>query len=157
MCRKKVVFVITVQQYFGSKFGHPDVTQLRFENALSLLMRVGELLSEARADGVNVDLIDPDTGTEISGSKGGSGDGGFRLQDSKTGAPGSAHKNGEAVDKYDPDNALDTWLDKFDTGTAGNTKLEYHGLFREHGDDTPGWCHIQTRAPKSGKRTFRAK
>jgi hypothetical protein len=91
--------------------------------------------------------IDPDTGTPISGSKGGTGDGGFRLSTSTTGKAGSKHKTAHAVDVYDPEN----WLDEHITDTL----LAQHGLYREHPDDTPGWCHLQDIAPGSGRRTFK--
>jgi hypothetical protein len=149
--------VITLTQYFGKKFDHPDATAERKANASSLLLRVRDLLVDARAAGVPTYRIDPDTGTSISGAKGGDGDGGFRLQSSKTGAPNSTHKNGQAVDVYDPDNELDKWLDQFETGNGGNSMLIKHGLYREHGDDTPGWAHLQNKPPASGKRTYRAK
>lgn len=98
--------------------------------------------------------IDPDTGNEISGSHGGDGDGGFRLPSSKTGAPNSSHKQACGVDDSDQDNAFDTWLDQFETGDGGNTMLEKHGLYREAPSATPTWCHLTTRAPGSGRRTF---
>jgi len=123
------------------------------ERAGGLLANVEALRQEAEREGVARSL-DPDTGCEISGSKGGDGDGGFRTPGSDTGVPGSAHRSGEAVDVYDPENKLDTWLDTFETGDGGNTKLSVYGLFREAPDSTPGWCHLQTRAPGSGKRTF---
>ena len=103
--------------------------------------------------------IDPDTGTEISGKKNGSGDGGFRYSASKTGAIDSSHKEARGVDDSDQDDAFDTWLDQFevpmpDGQPGGNTKLEEYGLYREHPSTTPTWCHLTTRAPSSGKRTF---
>jgi len=38
--------------------------------------------------------------------------------------------------------------------TITDALLEAHGLYREHPEATPGWCHLTTRAPKSGRRTF---
>lgn len=149
--------MITAAQYFGAK----PHTQADEEVAKDLLARVNALIGEAVAAGAFVRVIDPDTGTEISGARGGAGDGGFRVRTSITGRPGSSHKEAKGVDPYDPDSRLDTWLDRFEDGNGGNSKLEAYGLYREHPDATRGgtpeqdWCHLQTRAPGSGRRTFR--
>jgi hypothetical protein len=142
--------MITVYQYFGQK----DHTQEHMDNATLLLSRVEALIVDACDDGAFVREIDADTGTCISGSKGGAGDGGFRLSNSTTGAPTSSHKEARAVDVYDPKNALDTWLDSFEDGNGGNLMLEQHKLYREASKHTPGWCHLTTRAPGSGRRSF---
>lgn len=97
--------------------------------------------------------VDPDTGTEISGKKGGDGDGGFRTPGSREGAANSSHREGRGVDDFDPDDAFDSWLDGFEADGL-NTKLTEYGLYREHPSATPGWSHLTTRAPASGKRTF---
>lgn len=142
--------MITQQQYFGSKEHSPE----QADNATTLLEREEALVKDAEADGAFERAIDPDTGTEISGSKGGAGDGGFRAPDSTTGAPGSSHRDAKAVDRYDPRNQLDTWLDQFEDDKGGNLMLEQHRLYREAAKHTQGWCHLTTRAPKSGNRTF---
>ena len=142
--------MITLQQYFGSK-AHDQEQE---DNATLLLERVVDLCDEAAADGEFQWTIDPDTGTCISGSKGGAGDGGFRAPDSTTGGPGSSHREGRGVDVYDPKNLLDIWLDCFETADGGNLMLEQHRLYREAAKHTPGWCHLTTRAPKSGRRSF---
>lgn len=61
---------------------------------------------------------------------------------------GSCHFTGEGVDIADPDGKLGAWLKK------NEKKLEELGLYIEDLAYTPGWCHLQTRAPKSGKRFF---
>ena len=81
--------------------------------------------------------IDEDTGTQISGSKGGSGDGGFRLPQSRTGVKGSSHKQGMGVDIYDPRGAFGRWIT--------NAHLEEYDLYQEAMKFTPGWVHLQTR------------
>ena len=136
---------ISVIEYFGTKIDDPAATEQMVDNATKLLRQVNKLLEEADGDGILL-IPDPDTGTLISGSKGGSGDGGFRLPDSATGRPLSAHKQARAVDVYDPKNDLDRWIT--------DRTLSVYGLYREHPDSTMGWCHLQTKAPKSGKRTF---
>lgn len=143
--------MITIQQYFGSK-AH---TQAQEDSAIDLLERVDRLTSEAEAVGQFRRRIDPDTGSEISGSPGGAGDGGFRLPTSTTGTATSSHREARAVDVYDPANELDTWLNDFEDGQGGNSKLEEYGLYREHPDATIHWCHFTTRPPRSLKRTFR--
>jgi len=105
------------------------------------------MLDAARWAGVYTDKIDPDTGTRVSGSKNGNGDGGFRLSSSTTGAKNSKHKQAQAVDIYDPDDALDDWLT--------DERLQEFGLYREHPKYTPGWCHLQSVSPPSGNRTFK--
>lgn len=141
--------MITVAQYFGSK-PHTEAQEALAEELLS---RVNSLLDEAYTHGV-YEFIDPDTGTQISGSKGGAGDGGFRLPTSTTGSGKSSHKEARGVDCFDPADDIDTWLNEFDRAGGQNSMLEKHGLWREHPDYTKGWCHLTTRAPKSGRRTF---
>lgn len=138
--------MITLPDYFNSKFDHPEATEAMKDNARQLLDRVNALLDEARQAGVYGDWIDADTGTCVSGSRGGSGDGGFRLQASATGAPRSAHKTARAVDVFDPKDELDKWV--------SDAILSRHGLYREAGEKTPGWLHVQSIAPGSGRRTF---
>jgi hypothetical protein len=123
--------------------------------AADLIQRRNELRRAWSADTGGVCPINPHTNCEISGSPGGDGDGGFRSPGSRTGAPNSAHRDGLAVDDYDPGNAFDDWLTTFDEdGGARNAMLALHGLYREAPEATPGWAHIQTRAPASGRRTF---
>jgi hypothetical protein len=138
--------VITLQDYFGAKILNPEVTETFKLNAQGLLDRVNDLLGEARVVGVYQDWIDVDTGTRISGTRGGSGDGGFRLSTSTTGAPGSQHRKARAVDIVDPVNNLDVWLT--------DECLSRHGLYREEPSKTPKWCHLSSHPPSSGKRTF---
>ena len=149
--------MITREQYFGTK---PHI-EAQADAADALLARTNALQAEYRDATGQAEDIDPDTGTEISGSKGGSGDGGFRLDTATTGRAGSAHKVlpaekplGAAVDCSDQDNGLDEWLDGFEYGDGRNTMLEKHDLYREHPSATPTWCHLTDRAPGSGKRTY---
>lgn len=141
-------------------FGKPH-TDAQRAAATDLLQRVDALTEEAIAEGAYERAVDPDTGCEISGARGGDGDGGFRTPSSATGAPLGAHRilpaddpKGAAVDLFDPQDRLDAWLDGFEAPGGGNSKLEKHGLYREHPSKTPGWCHLQDVAPASGHRTF---
>lgn len=134
--------MISLLDYFGGKQHSPE----QEDAADDLLLRANALIDEAVADGDFKREADPDTGCEISGARGGSGDGGFRLSNAVTGAFNSSHKQAKAVDVYDPYGALDDWIT--------DETLERHGLYREDPKDTPGWTHLTTRPPKSGKRTF---
>lgn len=125
---------------------NPEATLEMKTNAQELLRKVDALLMRSVLDGVYGAPIDPDTGTLISGSRGGAGDGGFRLSTSTTGAAHSPHKTAHAVDVYDPANILDAWLT--------DEILEEFGLFRETPTATNGWCHLQDTPPRSGRRTY---
>lgn len=133
--------MITIEQYFGKK----EAPVEHIANAVELLRHVNALLEEAEADGLRLHN-DPDTGTKISGSKGGAGDGGYRLPDSTTGKPSSSHRSGEGIDIYDPGDRLDKWITR--------DVLIRHNLYREASPFTQGWSHLTTRRPKSGNRSF---
>ena len=136
--------MITLQDYFNDK-PHPTEYNL---NALTLLYRVNNLIAAYLTDTGNLVLINPVTGNQISGSK--SGDGGFRLPTSTTGSSKSAHRQAKAIDLYDIGGQhLDNWLDK------NPDALIKYNLYREASASTPGWCHLGTRKPLSGKRTFK--
>jgi len=135
--------VITKEQYFGKK-QYPIEHEA---NADWMLAAVNLLLHHAVQEGAYDYWTDPDTGTQISGSKGGAGDGGYRTVDSKTGSPRSSHKLAKAVDVYDPDNKLDDWV-------TDEILIKYN-LYREHPDYTNTWVHLSTKPPGSGLRTFR--
>lgn len=142
-------------EYFGAKIQHPDATLERRDNAMRLLLKVNALLDYARSQGIYTDPIDPDTGTCISGAKGGAGDGGFRLQGAATGRAKSAHKEGHGVDVYDPEDALDNWISTFDQQDGFvNDLLQRFGLHREHPSATPGWSHLQDVPPTSRRLTY---
>ena len=143
-------------QYFGAK----PHTQAQESVAGDLLERVNAMIAEyCLATGLAAGPTCPNTGTEVSGSKGGTGDGGFRLPTSTTGSMFSSHKEARAVDVYDPANQFDAWIDTFeddDNGTPRrrNSKLEQYGLYREDPTTTLRWVHLSTRPPGSGNRTF---
>jgi hypothetical protein len=131
--------MITLDQYFS---GRPHTNQ-QSANAVDLLYRVNELLNMYMKETGEEVEVNMRTGSYISGVT----EGGFRLQDCQQGAPLSSHKQGQGVDITDPYNHIDDWLTDF--------KLELCGLYREHPESTEKWCHLTTRAPASGHRTFR--
>ena len=61
----------------------------------------------------------------------------------------SLHMTGQAIDLFDPTGAIDAWL------MADLRPLADLGLWLEHPDATPRWCHVQTLPPHSGNRVFR--
>lgn len=130
--------MITLSQYFQAKPHDADQEMA----ATHLLRRVNDLLIELN----HIPPSCPNTGTQISGSKGGSGDGGFRLKTSTTGSSRSSHKDAMGIDIFDPENHLDDLIT--------DTILEKHGLYREAPIATSRWCHLTTRMPHSGRRTF---
>jgi hypothetical protein len=133
--------MISVSDYLGPWASHPDCTEARKDSALVLLDKVNALLEQAEANGVEMHT-NPHTKTMVAGEA----YGGFRPQDAPVGAPHSNHKEGHAVDVYDPLGDLDRWL------TDG--RLEAAGLAREHPSCTGTWTHLQDVLPTSGHRTF---
>jgi len=133
--------VITIDQYFGIYANHPDAGPGMYASAEKMLERVNALLSQAESEGVTLQT-NPNTNSQVSGET----NGGFRPQDCPIGAAKSSHKQARAVDVFDPRNDLDSWVT--------DEILTAHGLYREHPDDTPRWCHLSDKAPGSGKRTF---
>lgn len=130
--------MITTEQYFATK----PHTEAHTAAATDLLNRVNAMCGYLNYE----PLMCPNTGTQVSGSKNGQGDGGFRLLTATTGTPHSSHKEARGVDVYDPDGALDAMIT--------DEILERYGLFREAPETTPTWVHLTTRAPASGHRTF---
>jgi hypothetical protein len=64
--------------------------------------------------------------------------------------PRSLHITCEAIDVNDPDGDLDEWLITPD----GQRVLTDLVLWHEHPAATKGWAHLQTKPPRSGRRTF---
>ena len=61
----------------------------------------------------------------------------------------SKHMTCQACDLADPNGDLDAWcMQNLDL-------LESIGLWMEHPDATPRWCHVQIVPPGSGNRVFR--
>lgn len=79
---------------------------------------------------------------------------GWRPRAVNMSVPGSAlrskHITAQAIDISDDDGSLD----KFCMTAAGKLWLSTIGLWLEHPNATPRWCHVQTVAPTSGNRVF---
>lgn len=139
--------MITRDDYFvwqSEEKQHPAEHEANFE---AMIKKVNFALYTAHQEHPSYDLLTcPNTGTLISGSHAGHGDGGYRLPDTVTGAAHSNHRTGHAVDVYDPHGELDEYMT--------DQQLERFGLYREHPLKTPGWCHLQDVPPGSGHRTY---
>lgn len=135
--------MITIPQYFGPWRQHPDATPAKVANAERLLDAVNSLMAYAEEQGV-VFPINPSTDSQVSGTR----LGGFRPILSTTGAARSSHKEGLAVDIYDPHDEIDKWC------LANLDRLEKVGIYLEHPDYTVTWSHWTIRRPGSGNRVF---
>lgn len=138
---REEIRMITLEDYFGPYWDQrtPELEA----NAVELLARCNRLYAMAQADGCELPL-NPKTRTGVSGRT----DGGFRPQDSHTGAPNSTHKTGQGVDRYDPLRRLAAWI------LAHQDKLNECDLHMEDPRWTPGWVHLQTTPPRSKKRIY---
>lgn len=137
---------ISLEQYFGKYAKSKDLTPARYANARRLLNAVNRLELLAISEGV-VFPVNPKTGSGVSGDT----YGGFRPQDCPQGASHSAHKDCEAVDRYDPFNKIDDWLI---TSPEARKLYEEMGMYFEHPKATLGWSHWSIRRPASGNRFF---
>ncbi len=134
---------ILPHDYFGQWANHPDATQEVRDNADILLQAVNNLMEEAYEDGIDFKL-NPATKSYVSGAT----YGGFRPQRCTQGAPNSSHKTGQGIDVYDYGVGFAEWCFKH------QDRLQANGLYMESPSATVNWCHLTTRAPKSGKRCF---
>lgn len=135
--------MITLTQYAGPWLGSSDFTAERRANAERLLDAVNQLEARMVADGI-VFPTNPATASNVSGRL----YGGFRPQACTVGAAHSNHKEGRAVDRWDPLGKIDAWcMEHLDI-------LEECGIWIEHPDRTIGWSHWQNVPPHSGRRVF---
>lgn len=136
--------MITAEDIIGPWGHNLDLTPERRANiSTHLIPAVWALQKRMSTDGV-VFHENPLTKTEVSGQT----LGGFRPQKCAQGAPMSNHKQGLAVDVYDPHNEIDAWC------MAHLDVLEACGIWIEHPDATPHWSHWQCVPPRSGRRVF---
>lgn len=135
--------MITLAQYAGEWIGHPDFTAVRRANAELLLEACAKLEERMVAAGV-VFPINPATNSNVSGKR----YGGFRPQSCTIGAWRSKHKDGLAVDRWDPNGKIDAWC------MAHLDVLTECGIWIEHPEKTDTWSHWQCVPPKSGRRVF---
>jgi len=143
--------MITISDYFGDRRTthstecSPDIER----NAARTVGIVNELLKQAARFGVKVPINETCgcfQGTQLNS--------GWRPPsvNACTGgaSPTSLHMTGEAADLHDPAGELDAWL----MTPEGQYMLQDLGLWMEDPGHTPGWCHVQVKPPRSGKRVF---
>lgn len=137
--------MITLADYFmGRREQYPLALTPEIErNAARTVALANELIVLAKGAGFVVKLS-PRTGSLVSS--------GWRPPQINSGAGGAArsrHLSGEACDLYDPDNRLDAFC-----FAQADRVLKDLGLWLESPTATPGWCHVQTKPPRSGRRVF---
>ena len=139
---------LRARDLFAAYPNHPDIQPSHEANALELSRRVNALLNEFVEDGNEPLTASPVTGTLCTLRNAG-----WRPPNA-SGAPGSAHKQGAAVDLHDPDARLDNWI------LSRPDVLVRYNLYMEDPSATEGqvtkggWCHLTIRAPRSGRRVF---
>ncbi|UOF78832.1 peptidase M15 [Caudoviricetes sp.] len=139
--------VISKTDYIGIHAKSADLTPTRLANIELLLRAVNRLMMQGMKEGV-IFPINKKTGSQIAGET----YGGFRPQYCTVGAPKSAHKEGLAVDIYDPlPGLIDTWLQ---TSKEAKKLYEELGIYFESPQHTIGWSHWTIKPPLSGNRFF---
>lgn len=129
-----------------------DAPDEHIENAIKLLDATNKLIAFLIGMGVTFPY-NSNTHTLVSGKQ----YGGYRPQSCPEGAPNSAHKQGLAIDIYDPRGDIDNYLlADFESsqGAGKQSILEKYGIYIEHPSKTISWSHWSIRAPKSGNRVF---
>lgn len=125
---------LTASGRYPEREKHLEVTAEVIKNAEDLLRKVNAFLAELKIDKVKVSS-------------------GFRPSQVNAATPGAAkksnHMRGLAIDLADPTGKLDILF------LSNQPLLEKHGLYLEHPDSTLQWAHLQSVAPKSGKRVFK--
>ncbi|MPZ45537.1 MAG: hypothetical protein GEV05_19530 [Betaproteobacteria bacterium] len=125
---------ITLAEYFmGRDAEHgSELTEQLMRNADAMVTRANMLLERACvACAVNSGWRPRAVNTQVPNA-----------------SPRSRHLTCEAIDLADPDDRLDAWC------MRNLEVLEAIGLWLEHPDATPGWCHVQIVPPRSGRRVF---
>ncbi len=133
IARKRRPALKLADYYMGRDISHRvELTRELRANARETVRRVNRLLARAgMARGVSSGWRPAAINAAVPGA-----------------APRSNHLSCHAVDLEDRDGALDAWC------LANLAVLEELGLWLEHPDATPGWCHLQSRPPRSGSRVF---
>lgn len=116
--------LLTLDSYLmGRNLTHKDEYSGQLEaNALDLIKRVNNLLNDLRIDAIKVS-----SGWRPSAINARAG-----------GAKRSLHMQCKAVDLMDHDGLIKCAI------LSHPEKLLEYGLWMEHQDSTPGWCHLDT-------------
>ncbi len=123
---------LTVEEFLKGRDKLEPLTPELEKNLSSLLLAVCQLLKRSKLPFYGIS----------SGYRPAS------INKSVGGAKASSHMSCQALDLRDPNGAIDAWC------LANEKVLVELGLYLEHPDHTPGWCHLQTRPTKSGKHVF---
>jgi hypothetical protein len=140
--------MFTIDEYVGVHKDSPDWDDEKKHNASLLIDACSKLKEKLDLEDIRFQ-INPRTGCIISGET----YGGFRPKSCPIGAENSSHKQGKAVDIYDPHGDIDTFL-------LENPELLVEcGIYIEHPAKTNGWSHwaIKTSpedSPRSGHHIF---
>lgn len=124
--------MITLDVYLMGRDKLYPITPEQKSNAENLLVSINLLLEEY--------------GKELEVSSG------YRppaINANAGGSKKSKHMSCEAIDLRDPDKSFKKWC------VDNLNLLEKYGLYMEHPDYTPTWCHLQSVAPGSKKRIFK--
>lgn len=122
--------LITVTEYLQGRATHDTLTFDQCSNMAGIVSIANQVLLDfGEYRKVNSGYRRPEDNAAVGGSK------------------KSAHMSCEAVDLEDKDGRLKRFLTE--------DLLDKYDLYMEHPDATPSWCHIQTRATKSGARVFK--
>lgn len=138
--------MITLNDYFmGRRETHPTEISPGIErNAARTVELINSFIAFAKVVGVEFETS-PRTRTVVSS--------GWRPPSFNATVPGAAfrslHMTGEAIDLFDPDGLIDEYAFSQTSGV-----LKDLGLWLEHPSATKGWCHLQTKPPRSGRRVF---
>lgn len=128
---------ITASGKYKDRLISPELTKEIKDNAIVLLNRVNQLLKELGVTSVTVSS-------------------GFRPSAVNAKIKGSAKKSlhllGKAVDIHDPQHELYKKIE------ANPELLKKYGLWMEHKDNAPTWCHLDNSSlrPDREVRIFRA-
>lgn len=136
-------YQITLEDYLMDLDEQFPEAEALMPNGEDLVRRVNNLLSLMAQDGVKLEVC-PVTQTLIAS--------GWRPvyinQCTPGAAPKSNHITMQACDLYDPHGELDEWC------LSNQEALKDCGLWLEHPASTKGWCHLQSKPPRSGRRVF---
>ena len=128
---------ITASGKYKDRLLSSELTKEVKDNAVMLLNRVNQLLKE-----LGIDVADVSSGFRPSSVN-------AKI---KGAAKKSLHMLGKAIDISDPKHEL------YKKVEANPKLLTKYGLWLEHKDDTPGWCHFDMSSLRTDReiRIFRA-
>ncbi len=125
---------LTASGNYPQRENHKEATAEVKANLEKLLVQVNKLL-------YNLDIEN----AEVSS--------GFRPSEVNKGIPNAAkkslHMTGQAIDIKDPNNTLSNLVKTIEETSPGF--LKSYGLWLEHPDATPGWCHLDSSSSRKDR------